>query len=88
MVAEAASEHLVPQFGHRFDGRRLGHIARISADSSLTKVDEDGLDRWAEGDYLIVDELLRGIVFHQHRHELDDVGILEVESSASHHGLR
>ena len=45
MVAEAKSEHLVLQFGHRLDGRRLDQIARISADSSLTKADEDGLNR-------------------------------------------
>ena len=45
MVFEAVSEHLVLQFGHRFDGRRLDQIARISSYSSLTKADEDGLDR-------------------------------------------
>ena len=44
VVAEAVSEHLVPQFGDRLNSRRLVHIVRISADSSLTKADEDGLD--------------------------------------------
>ena len=86
MVTEALSDHLVPQFGHCLDGRRLDHIASISTDSSLKKTDEDGFYRRAEGDYQIIDELLRRIVFHQHCHKLDDVGILEVESSVLQHG--
>jgi len=37
MIVKVVSDHLVQQFGHALDNRRLEHTARVSPDSGLYK---------------------------------------------------
>lgn len=39
MLVEVPSNHFVQQFGNALNNRRLEHIARVCADSSLTEKD-------------------------------------------------
>jgi len=44
MLCEVPSNHLIQQFGHALHNHRLEHIARVSANSGLTKkTREDGI---------------------------------------------
>jgi hypothetical protein len=82
MIVEGVRIHLVPQFGYRLADRGLEHIFGGSADPGLTKADENGeFYIQAEGGHLIIDDLLCAIVL-QRRHELQDVGVLQVACSA------
>ena len=83
MAIKAASEHFVVQFELFLDVQCLEQTLRVSADSRLAKSDEGGFHGYNEGYYMIIDELLRRVIFHQHRHELHDIGVLEMAWSAS-----
>jgi len=85
VIIQVVSDHLVQQFGHALDNRRLEHTARVSSDSSLTKkrVRMGILRIEFEENHLIINKLLCGIVFLQHRQELHDVGVLCTPRSVS-----
>ena len=74
VVGEVVGNHLVQQLGRALDNWCLEDAARVSPDTGLTRGHEDGgVYVRTEGNHLIIDELRRGVVFLQHRQELNDV---------------
>ena len=87
MIAEAVRKHHVRQFDRGLAGRGLEHTVGVSADSGLTKTDENDIFRMqAEGSHLIIDDLINFIRL-QHRSELRDVGDLRMPVFSSRRGL-
>ena len=74
VVPDVGSKHEVQYFGGSFNDRCLEHTARVSADPGLTKEYEGcRLETLTERNYLVIDDLLPGIVLLQHCQELRDV---------------
>lgn len=75
VVGEVIGNHFIQQLGRALDDWRLEDTARISPDTGLMRgrMRTAGFTSRPRENHLIIDKLLRGIVFLQHRQELDDV---------------